>query len=1740
MFLFPQTLAGPFVAPGVWRFGKGLLLKGAMKMLCAGFWVHRCAASAVWLAALLLAAWSASAQLSPIISEFMADNDNALNDEDGDSSDWIEIYNPDAEPVNLDGFFVADSTRRWRFPAVVMPGLSYLIVFASEKNRTNPLAPLHTNFRLERSGEYLALLGPQTNVLSEFAPRYPAQHEDVSYGRDRLSPEITGYFTVSTPGRANSTSGAGFASDVQFSTASGNFTTPFELTLTTATPGAVIRYLQVNTAATASNTNVPGTNSPLYTGPLPITNSVQVRARAFAPGLLPGTPASETYLRIQTNLLQRSSDLPLVIVHTLGGAGFNASVFNPAHVSIYDTVYGRATLNTPPVTTTRAALRLRGATSANSPKQSWSLELRDEFNQDKDLPLLGMPAESDWVLYGPNAIEPVQIHNPFAYELARRFGQWAPRTRFVELYLNTTGGAVTTNNYHGLYILTEKIKVANGRIEATRLDAQDTNAPAVTGTYLLQEDRLEAGETGLPVPPIATDLAPPPAGPFAITYSDPKESEIKLPSRAAQQFYIRNYMTNFIQALNSPAFADPVNGYAKYVDLPPSIDQHIVKLVCFNVDAFVASSYFYKPRAGKLVFGPVWDFDRSLESAGDPRDDNPRLFRTVAPGWEAFDFFNDFWWSTMFRDTNFWQMWVDRYQGLRETELSQTRLFVLIDGLVAQVRESQPRDVARWPGVTTPRMNSYQWEVDHMKDWLTNRLHFIDTNLLSRPTLSTSGGRITPGFSFTIAPPPNKPGTQIYFTLDGSDPRVPGGGVSAAAQLYSGPITVNSNTHVVARSFNASHRNPIGPANGNPPANTPWSGPVRALLVVEEPSLRITEIMYHPASPTPGDTNDADNFEFIEVKNVNASPLDVGGFRFTEGVQFTFPDVTLAGEESAVIVRNLAAFQARYGIGPRVLGVFTNQLDNAGERLRLEGPVGEPIHDFRYEEDWYRITDGFGFSLVIINEDGPLSSWALKESWRPSGVLGGSPGSDEPAPPAPAQVVVNEALTHTDLPQIDAVEFRNLGGAAANIGGWFLTDDFREPKKYRFADGTWIPPNGFLVVYESNFNTGPNAFSLSSLGDEVYLFSADLAGNLTGYFHGFDFGPQFNGVTFGRHVTSVGEDHLVAQVSPSLGSANVGPRVGPIVVSEIQFQPVDVFANGAFWNNLEDEYLELHNLSSSPVPLFDPDFPTNTWRLRDAVDFTFPPGVTIPASGFLLVANVNPNDAGALAAFRARNGVAPAVPVFGPFQGALDNAGDSVELVRPDAPVPPPSADAGEVPYVLADKVRYSSDAPWSAGSGGLGGTLQRILVNGYGNDPGNWVAAGATPGGASSGGQPPVITTQPQSLTAIQSYTATFSVTASGTPPLRYQWEFAGQPLFGATNSTLTLTNVQPNQAGLYRSYVLGSGGITASSNAVLTVLAQARITQQPQGVSIRGSTNSADYGSTTNRSATFTVGATSTSQIRYQWRFNGTPIAGATGTLLTVSNVDLTRDGIYDVAVTDDVSTQFSALARLTVLVTPIIVQRPVDQTIAAGSDFTMSVEVTGNPLPMAYSWRRGSVVIGSNSGNFRRSFLTTNSTAAGLLLTNTMLSTNYTMRLVVYNEAASSGVLATFTNTVVADLDLDGIPDAVEQSLGLDANNAADGALDLDGDGMSNRAEYLAGTDVANELSYLRIEQGPGAATVLVAAVANRTYTVQFTDALGSDLWRRLGDIVAASSNRVVVFSDPNWTTNRFYRVVLPARP
>ncbi len=488
--------------------------------------------------------------------------------------------------------------------------------------------------------------------------------------------------------------------------------------------------------------------------------------------------------------------------------------------------------------------------------------------------------------------------------------------------------------------------------------------------------------------------------------------------------------------------------------------------------------------------------------------------------------------------------------------------------------------------------------------------------------------------------------------------------------------------------------------------------------------LRVTELMYNPA-PLAGNTNDAQQFEYVELKNISSNqPIDLLHVRFTNGIQFRFTSATmLQPQERVLLVRNQAAFIARYGNGLPVAGEFTGTLDNGSETLRLEDAVGEKILEFDYEDDWYPITDGLGFALVVVDENAPWSSWDSKTNWRASGTLDGSPGAVDPPQTPFLPILVNEVLTHTDPPQLDSVELYNPSASPVVIGGWYLTDDFYAPKKYRIPNDTTIPAHGFLSFNESQFNTGPNAFRFSELGESVYLFSANSSSNLTGYVHGFEFGEAPRGTSFGRYLNSQTNLFFVLQNAVTLNQSNAYPRVGPIVISEIMYHPPST----NFADNDADEFIELQNITGTAVALHDPAAPTNTWRLRNAVDFDFPTNQILVAGARLLVVGFDPADTNLLTAFRSKFGISNSVSIFGPWDGKLDNSGETIELKQPDEPSM--SGTNLIVPFIMIDKVAYSDSAPWPPAADGIGNSLQRFSRTGFGNDPTNWFAAGFSPG---------------------------------------------------------------------------------------------------------------------------------------------------------------------------------------------------------------------------------------------------------------------------------------------------------------------------------------------------------------------------------------------------------------------------
>ncbi len=319
-------------------------------------------------------------------------------------------------------------------------------------------------------------------------------------------------------------------------------------------------------------------------------------------------------------------------------------------------------------------------------------------------------------------------------------------------------------------------------------------------------------------------------------------------------------------------------------------------------------------------------------------------------------------------------------------------------------------------------------------------------------------------------------------------------------------------------------------------------------------------------------------------------------------------------------------------------------------------------------------------------------------------------------------VVINEVLSNSGAAS-DWIELHNRTGNPMNIGGWFLSDSGSDLLRYRIPVGTVIPADGFVTFYEST-NFGATSvdvnkvtpFALSDVGETVYLSSA-ANDQLTDYQSKEDFGPSTEGESLGAYYKPSSDSYnFVAMASPTPNATNSGPRVGPIVISEVMYHPA---------GNGDSEYIELLNVSNASVTLFD-SVKAKAWRLSDGIDFEFPsvtPVTMLPGERIILTKNI-PQFTTAYGA------LAPAgTRVYEWLTGGLANGGESLQLDRPGA------VDALNVlQYVRQDRVNFEDAAPWPTTPDGDGPSLTKLSEKDYGNDYINWMAANASPGTAAPG----------------------------------------------------------------------------------------------------------------------------------------------------------------------------------------------------------------------------------------------------------------------------------------------------------------------------------------------------------------------------------------------------------------------
>ena len=741
--------------------------------------------------------------------------------------------------------------------------------------------------------------------------------------------ESPAYFEQPSPGRPNGAPGrTGIALSPRLSRTDALFSGSLALEVTTESPTATIYY--------TTDGSDPDDLSPRYERPLELTAFTTVKARAFDAGLIPSEVATGTYVAAFASIMDFDSDLPLVVVSSARAATESPIA---THVRIVEPgADGRARLADAATFAGGGTLKTRGSSTLGRPKKSYSFELQDAFGRDRNAPLLSLPAESDWVLYGPHQ-DGSLLRNVFMYGASNAAGRYAPRTRFCELFAHRHDDLLSSAAYAGVYVLIEKIKRGAERVDVEKLNPEDTTDDTITGGYIFKRDRADPGDRGFI------------AGGESLHYVDPKEFEIT----DEQATWLTNYIDRMAEGMKGPDYA-----YRAFIDVDSWIDHHLMQEFSKNADAFEHSTYYHKRRGSKLEVGPVWDFNYALGHG-----DN-------AVGWTVNRKW--LWWGRLLGDATFLDRYVERWVELRRGAFQTVRLLALLETAEAKVREAQVRNFERWVGSVAP--DGWAAEVGRLRAWIEERLLWMDDALIPAPRTIPSGGRIPSGTDVRME---SSAGT-IFYTLSGVDPRGDNGAPHPDAVVYDGPITVTGNIRVQARIR-------LG--------ESLWGGRLDAAFITDSLPIVISEIMYNP-----GVNVSSSAYEFIEFRNVSDSSAEIGTLSFDRRPSFNFANsevTTLRAGEYAVIVNDLKAFSSRYDTTSiTVLGEFSGTLSNNSQTLRLLGPSEEEVFGVHYEASWHPSTDGKGHSLVLAEEAVSSLGWSRPEAWQPSEAVGGSPGRGEP------------------------------------------------------------------------------------------------------------------------------------------------------------------------------------------------------------------------------------------------------------------------------------------------------------------------------------------------------------------------------------------------------------------------------------------------------------------------------------------------------------------------------------------------------------------------------------------------------------------------------------------------------------------------------------------------------------------------------------------------------------------------
>jgi hypothetical protein len=450
------------------------------------------------------------------------------------------------------------------------------------------------------------------------------------------------------------------------------------------------------------------------------------------------------------------SNLPIVVITTPVGQQINDVTRIVCDMGVIDNGPGVRNYLVNPYNNYngKIAIEVRGSTSQQYPKKSYGFETQDALGLNYNVPLLGLPIENDWILYGPYP-DKTLIRDVMTFDIFQKMGHYASNWRYCELMIN--------GQYQGLYILLERVKRDNNRVDVARLDADDLAGDSLTGGYIVKVDKL-TGEVGYSWNSNYNNEV-------VFQFHDPEFDELN----PIQASYMEDFIGDFENAVWGPQFDDPVFGYQAYIDKVSFYDFFLLQELGRTVDGFRSSSFMHKHKSGgawngKLHAGPIWDFNLSYGNA-DYCDAN------ITTGWQYnfdeicnFTSAIPFWWEKLLDSPSYRNGLKCRWKELRQGPLHTDSLHTFIDSMVVYLDEARIRNFQKWPiiGVYVNWNgfvgNTYQEDVNFLKTYIANRAAWIDNNLPGICDLSIQESAFEPEY-FKVWPNPFDGMGYVGFTL---------------------------------------------------------------------------------------------------------------------------------------------------------------------------------------------------------------------------------------------------------------------------------------------------------------------------------------------------------------------------------------------------------------------------------------------------------------------------------------------------------------------------------------------------------------------------------------------------------------------------------------------------------------------------------------------------------------------------------------------------------------------------------------------------------------------------------------------------------------------------------------------------------------------------------------------------------------------------------------------------------------